>query len=236
MAHQMITVGGYVPGKILGLGAYGRVYHGTKSTAGQTFEAAIKEIWKNHPQLNAVASYEEEKSILQSCDHPNVVKLLHDEEQGDLLYLVLQFCNEGNLEQYLKREKFVPLESRLILCHDACQGLTYLHRKRILHRDLKPENLLIHHDQYGCSLILGDVGIGRFIPEGKTNQQATLTAGKGTPGWMAPEMHSVTSTTAHYNRECDIFGLGQCLAAILMHKEGEIVTPLEGIIMMVKHI
>ena len=234
MAHQMI--GGYKLSRGIAAGAYGRVFLGTKSTADKEEFAAIKQMFAPTGMNHVVESYEKEKSILKVCDHPNIVKLLHHEEQGDLLYLVLQYCNGESLRKYIETEKSVPFEIKLLFCHDACQGLMYLHSMKILHRDLKPDNLLIHQDPYGLSLILGDVGVGRYIPDGKTNEQATLTANKGTEDWMAPEMYAETGKIkAHYNRESDVFAMGLCLAAILVHKEGEPLRPLEGIRVITKH-
>ena len=229
MASKRVSVGGYSIGEELGRGTYSRVFLGTNSAEGQVEDklAAIKELWKGDTKVEVINSYKNELKILNTCNHPNIVKLLHHEEREHHLYLVLQFCNNGNLKQYMQVKKSVPLERRLLLSHDACQGLIYLHGKQILHRDLKPDNLLVHQDKYGLSLILGDVGIGRIIPDGKTNQQLTLSAGMGTPGWMAPENYS-DSERARYNRESDIYSLGLCLAAILIHEDGEPLCPFEG--------
>ena len=234
MASEGVKVGEYtiIYRKQLGSGSYSKVYLAKKSAAreGQVEEyAAIKEFWKKERRVDVHDSYKKELEILSTCDHPNIVKLLHHEVQDDHLYLVLFYCTKGNLEDYFQNETLIPLETRLIFCHDACQGLMYLHGKRIEHRDLKPENLLINQDNFGLSLLLGDVGVGRFLPDGKTNQQATQTAEKGTPSWMAPETYSQTQL-ARYNRQSDIFSLGLCLVAILTHKEGEkCMNPLEGI-------
>jgi serine/threonine protein kinase len=72
-------------------------------------------------------------------------------------------------------------------------GMAYLHSQSVLHRDLKPANVLV--DQAMRPRIC-DFGHSKVC-----GWNATQTAGRGTPLYMAPEMH----TEEHYGPPVDVF-------------------------------
>lgn len=80
-------------------------------------------------------------------------------------------------------------------------GVGYLHSKGLMHRDIKSENVLIDSDGY---LKIIDFGLAKQIIDGKESLEKT--AGRGTPGYMSPEV----STTGKYSYDADWWSVG-CL-------------------------
>ena len=62
------------------------------------------------------------------------------------LFIVMEFCEGGNLLQWIKRNrKHKMLNQKIILqmLQELCEAVHSCHQKRIIHRDLKPENVLL---------------------------------------------------------------------------------------------
>jgi serine/threonine protein kinase len=95
------------------------------------------------------------------------------------LNIVLEFAEEGSLEQRLKREGRFTEPTIASYLVQILQGLCYLHSKSIVHCDLKCANILVTASK---ELKLSDFGVSRSLHEGKLMQQVT-----GTPNWMSPE-------------------------------------------------
>jgi len=124
------------------------------------------------------------------------------------LCIVLEYCSEGDLEQYLsKNHPTLPVRINLLV--QLAQGLDYLHSIDMVHRDLKPENVLV---QPGPLLKISDFGLSKSLSE--SSRAYTKV---GTPYFMAPEV----MVHQPYGRPADIFSLGrfslfQSLPAIFM--------------------
>lgn len=80
-----------------------------------------------------------EVQVMMSVHHRNIVTL-HEtilSPECNTLYLVLEYCNNGDMETYIKkRGPLCENEARFFMEQLAC-GLLELHNKNIMHRDLK---------------------------------------------------------------------------------------------------
>ena len=74
-------------------------------------------------------------------------------------YVIQEFCEDGDLEKYLKKNKFLPEELAKKILIDILKGFTELVKLGIIHRDLKPENILINKGVFK----LADFGFSRHI-------------------------------------------------------------------------
>ena len=85
---------------------------------------------------------------LNDTNHPNIVKLVDKKETSKDIYLVLEYCNGGNLEdfsdKYFKENK-LPLTEEIVqyIMRQVINTLKYLHQKKIIFRNIKPSKLLI---------------------------------------------------------------------------------------------
>lgn len=155
---------------VIGQGAYGIVYSGTRRSNGQT--VAIKRIpfADSSPEGGVPCNVIREISLLRELDHPNVVRLLDVMQAASCggLHLIFEFV-EHDLKTYMDRQQKVnrrsqtsqhqqlnqqPGErpSRIGLPRSTVRnflkqilaGIHYCHTHRILHRDLKPHNVSLY--------------------------------------------------------------------------------------------
>ena len=85
--------------------------------------------------------------IHRGLRNENIVKFYKVFEENNKIYLVLEYCNHGNLFYYLhKYKRFSEIEAFKFF-KATVLAIKYLHDRNIVHRDLKPENLLLSKDK-----------------------------------------------------------------------------------------
>ncbi|XP_057582336.1 mitogen-activated protein kinase kinase kinase kinase 2 isoform X3 [Hippopotamus amphibius kiboko] len=193
----------------VGAGTYGDVY---KARDTVTSELAAVKIVKLDPG-DDISSLQQEITILRECRHPNVVAYIGSYLRNDRLWICMEFCGGGSLQEIYHATG--PLEERQIayVCREALKGLHHLHSQGKIHRDIKGANLLL--------TLQGDVKLADFGVSGElTASVAKRRSFIGTPYWMAPEVAAV-ERKGGYNELCDIWALG--ITAIEL---GELQPPL----------
>ncbi|MBV99242.1 Mitogen-activated protein kinase kinase kinase kinase 2, partial [Eschrichtius robustus] len=177
-----------------------------------TSELAAVKIVKLDPG-DDISSLQQEITILRECRHPNVVAYIGSYLRNDRLWICMEFCGGGSLQEIYHATG--PLEERQIayVCREALKGLHHLHSQGKIHRDIKGANLLL--------TLQGDVKLADFGVSGElTASVAKRRSFIGTPYWMAPEVAAV-ERKGGYNELCDIWALG--ITAIEL---GELQPPL----------
>lgn len=155
-----------------------------------------------------------EVSILQSLDHPYIVKLLDVfVRPGKAVYLVMELLQGGDLfDRIVRKGRYSELESRRVM-RRMLAALHYLHQQRdIVHRDLKPENILCVSKSDDITVKLTDFGLAKSITEDG------LKTFCGTPQYFAPEVLSRRTSvagTGRYGKEADIWSLGVILYILI---------------------
>ncbi|KAM5247875.1 mitogen-activated protein kinase kinase kinase kinase 2 isoform 2-T2 [Ctenodactylus gundi] len=193
----------------VGAGTYGDVY---KARDTVTSELAAVKIVKLDPG-DDISSLQQEITILRECHHPNVVAYIGSYLRNDRLWICMEFCGGGSLQEIYHATG--PLEEQQIayVCREALKGLHHLHSQGKMHRDIKGANLLL--------TLQGDVKLADFGVSGElTASVAKRKSFIGTPYWMAPEVAAV-ERKGGYNELCDIWALG--ITAIEL---GELQPPL----------
>eukprot|EP00002_Diphylleia_rotans_P015588 TRINITY_DN3017_c0_g1_i1.p1 TRINITY_DN3017_c0_g1~~TRINITY_DN3017_c0_g1_i1.p1 ORF type:complete len:865 (-),score=179.82 TRINITY_DN3017_c0_g1_i1:184-2778(-) len=176
---------------VLGKGAFGVVYSGT---LWQIEEVAIKRI-----RLRTKRQYEDVKAefrILSSLNHPNVVRVYGVCSHNSELFLVMDKCPGGTLEDYFRVNTHLTWKQKLNYAVDVGKGLNFLHRRGIIHRDIKLSNMLIR----GSVALLADFGLSRSTEYAE--------AGEGTPLYMAPELTKKGQRGTH---KVDVYAFGIAL-------------------------
>eukprot|EP01088_Endostelium_zonatum_P016358 TRINITY_DN439_c1_g1_i1.p1 TRINITY_DN439_c1_g1~~TRINITY_DN439_c1_g1_i1.p1 ORF type:complete len:610 (-),score=176.21 TRINITY_DN439_c1_g1_i1:20-1849(-) len=188
------TVGDYhSKGQRIGKGSFASVYLGYKvsptSPAPNNNEVAIKvvDVELLSKQSSKLRKHlESEIQIMKSLKHPNIVEMKEVYFEDDEIYMVLEYCRQGDLYSYLKQHKILPESQAQSLFFQLSEGLKLLRSRNIIHRDLKPQNLLLTPSSTHPSiptLKIADFGFARFMdPE---SVAATLC---GSPLYMAPEI------------------------------------------------
>ena len=101
-----------------------------------------------------------EKHILTSCDHPNILKCYFIFKDHSYLYFGVQYAVGGDLFTHLRKcRKFDEKTSRFY-ASQMLSCIDYLHSSNIIYRDLKPENILVASNGY---IKLADFGFAKQI-------------------------------------------------------------------------
>ncbi|KAK6637873.1 hypothetical protein RUM44_008295 [Polyplax serrata] len=212
----METVGDYeyTSKDLIGHGAFAVVFKG-RHRSNPNFVVAIKSITKKNLAKSQNLLGKEIKILkeLTELHHENVVALLDCKETPLNVFLVMEYCNGGDLADYLNAKGTLSEDTiRLFLCQLA-GAMKALHEKGVVHRDLKPQNILLSHNRKSnpphpqdIKLKIADFGFARFLQDGV--MAATLC---GSPMYMAPEV----IMSLQYDAKADLWSLGtivfQCL-------------------------
>uniref|UniRef100_A0A6P3ZL91 non-specific serine/threonine protein kinase n=1 Tax=Ziziphus jujuba TaxID=326968 RepID=A0A6P3ZL91_ZIZJJ len=167
----------------LGEGGYGSVYKG-KLRSGRFVAIKMLEKSKANGQ-----DFINEVSTIGRIHHVNVVQLVGFCAKGSKRALVYDFMPNGSLDKYLFSEEGISSLDCKTMCEISCGvacGIEYLHRgcnMQILHFDIKPHNILLDENFIPK---VSDFGLARLSPLG--NSIVSLTAARGTMGYIAPEL------------------------------------------------
>jgi serine/threonine protein kinase len=194
-------VPGYDLTRFLGSGAYGEVWIGLDRNTGR--QVAVK-FYQHRGGVDwALLSREVEKLVLLSADR-YVVQLLDVGWQADPPFYVMEYIENGSLEQLIQKNEVRTVEQTVELFREIVVGLNHAHAKGILHCDLKPANVLLDQD---AQPRLADFGQSRL-----TNEQ---TPSLGTLFYMAPEQADLKAVP---DARWDVYALGAILYCMLVGK------------------
>ncbi|XP_020924604.1 serine/threonine-protein kinase Nek4 isoform X8 [Sus scrofa] len=187
--------------RVVGRGSYGEVTLVRHRRDGRQY--VIKKLNLQNASSRERRAAEQEAQLLSQLKHPNIVTYKESWEGGDgLLYIVMGFCEGGDLYRKLKEQKgrLLPESQVVEWFVQIAMALQYLHEKHILHRDLKTQNVFLTRTNI---IKVGDLGIARVL-ENHCDMASTLI---GTPYYMSPELFS----NKPYNYKSDVWALGCCV-------------------------
>ncbi|KAK5997412.1 Serine/threonine-protein kinase ksp1 [Cladobotryum mycophilum] len=202
-------------------GSFGMVFLAQDLFTNQT--VAIKCLTKrsapNDAGLDLAVDDRSEEFALHNglASHPNIVNLLDKFETDSHLYLVMEFCSQGDLYEAI-RNGHGPLQTEHVrqFMLELVDAVAYIHSKGVFHRDIKPENIFLTQDG---AMKLGDFGLA-------TTDKWSYETTVGSDRYMAPEQFD--SAGAGYSpAEADIWAIGICLLNILFSRN-PFTTPTEA--------
>lgn len=181
------------------------------------YVAALKVIANAAPQHPLVrARFRRETRAAVAVRHPNVVATYGGRCTSSASYLVMEYVEGDDLDDWLKRYDELPLNWCCEVARQAALGLEHIHRQGIVHRDIKPNNLLIvaRSPRETPQVKIADLGAA-CIKSGFGEAQTPLTSVNqflGTPNFVAPEQVLNARDVDH---RADIFSLGCTLFKLL---------------------
>ena len=178
--QEHVTPSNFVCLAQLGKGSFGEVYLVQKVESSEQY--AMKVLRKERIMGQNLLKYAiAERNVLSGSNHPFIVKLSYAFQTSTKLFLVLEYCPNGDLAKHLVFEKrFKEPRAKFYIC-EVLLALENLHKRDIIFRDLKPDNVVLDKEGH-CKLT--DFGLSK---EG-VNENAYAQSFCGSIAYLAPEM------------------------------------------------
>ena len=222
----------------IGKGSASNVYLAVNEKTNELF--AIKQIsFEKITDKSSMENFKRELKLLNSFNNENIIKILGIEKTKNNIYLVLEYCNGGNLMEYKKyyeyhyKKQMNELYIQKIL-KQIINGLEYMHHKKIVHRDIKLDNIVINFSKFPKKLKdkneiispikleqtsldddfqikIADLGYAKDL-----SIDLTASTFCGTPITMAPETMENQFNENKYNTKADLWSLGAITYELLI--------------------
>ncbi|ESN99263.1 hypothetical protein HELRODRAFT_67067, partial [Helobdella robusta] len=165
---------------------------------------AIKIIDKNRLDEDNLKKIYREVQILKLLDHPHIIKLYQVMETANMLYIVSEYAENGEMFEYIAKSGRLSEMEAFSKFKQIVESVEYCHKNHVVHRDLKAENLLLDADM---NIKIADFGFGNFF---MTNQH--LSTWCGSPPYAAPE---VFEGQKYLGPRVDVWSLGVILYVLV---------------------
>lgn len=172
------TVNNYILNDVIGRGGFAVVYKASHVKYSMDF--AIKVMSRSNHSHNNISSFEAEVNSLTKLDHPNVIRLYDYFIDKKNLFLVLEYCSGGTLEDLISRNEDIYMYDKIKICSQIISALKYCNSMSIAHHDIKTSNILF--DSNG-RVKVADFGLSELI-----GTEKHLKEFRGTLKYLAPEI------------------------------------------------
>ena len=217
--------------QVLGEGSFGFVAK-VKSRLNHKIYAMKQIDFSTVKDKKIILLCENETKLLSKLNHSLITKYFKSIREGERLYIIMEFMDNGDLGGLLKASKILkkPIEEEKLfeIFIQSMKSLAYIHKKKLIHRDIKPENLFISIDG---TVKLGDFGVSASIVDknkksenyqnkndyknlnqiNKDNLKFSILGEiecnntvVGTPPFMSPEMLN----EMQYDLKTDVYSMG----------------------------
>ncbi|XP_063444580.1 maternal embryonic leucine zipper kinase-like [Mytilus trossulus] len=187
----------------IGSGGFAKVKLGYHSLTGE--KVAIK-IMDKRALGDDLPRVKTEIEAMKHLCHQHICKLYQVIETEQKVYMILEYCPEGELFDYIVSKDRLAEDEARIFFRQIVSAVAYIHSQGYAHRDLKPENLLLDEDQ---NLKLIDFGLCAKPQGGMENHLYTCC---GSPAYAAPEL---ISGKEYIGSQADLWSMGILLYALL---------------------
>jgi serine/threonine protein kinase len=203
--HVPKQIGHYVLGQVIGRGATSVVFSATDRQTGKEYAMKVMSRFDLDGQ-GLLQHIERELSIIQTLHHSNIIEFHELVRDSDLLFVVLEKCDGGDLFEYMLDWHTRDMDTVKRLFRDIVLAVQYLHQQGIAHNDIKPENIIL--DANGRAK-LTDFGFA------KCSEIAGDEEKLGTLVYMAPEL---LKRGAFNTQKADIWSLGIVLYTMMVSR------------------
>jgi tousled-like kinase len=227
---------------LLGKGGFSEVWKAMDMTDLKEVAVKVHQLnpsWTEEKKHSYIKHVTREYTIHREMKHPRVVQLYEVFEiDVNSFATVLEYCRGIDLDEKLKRMKFIPEKDAKAILLQILSGLKYLNtpsdispsvdngahpreavssrRKAVIHFDLKPANILF--DEMGDAKIT-DFGLSKIIEDTMDNDATSLeltTQGAGTYWYLPPECFQAENS--RISPKVDVWSLGVIYYQVLFGK------------------
>jgi serine/threonine protein kinase len=202
-------VGQYILFKKLGEDHSGVVYLAKKNNTEKLY--AVRQMDRHNIQNNKILSelLKVEVSVMHNINHPNILHLFEFTESINSYYLIMDYCDMGDLEEHMKKTSKDGFKEELSVYYlkQIMNGFKELRKNKIIHRDLKLSNIFLKSDG---TVVIGNL---RFAKIGIEMTVAKI----GTVLTMAPELISPSESASYYSKT-DLWSIGVVFYHMLQGK------------------
>ena len=150
---------GYQLHERIGLGAYSECFKVYSSKYKQLFACKVMNINNNYT-ANQLQLFNNEFTALGTVLHSNIVHIYDTFVTDSHLYMILEYCQNGDLANYVKVSGPIKGQILLVYTRQILEALAFLESKHISHNDIKPSNIFIDSTM---RVKLGDFGLSQKI-------------------------------------------------------------------------
>lgn len=151
-----------------------------------------------------------EIQILQTLDHPHILKLYEYFEDEKNVYLITEICKGGELFDKIVAQDYFKEDYAKKVFQQILKAINYCHAQNVAHRDLKPENFLFDGDGEDAGIKVIDFGLSKICYNKNIGKIEKMKTRAGTPYYISPEV-----LAGNYDRSCDLWSAG-CILYILL--------------------
>ncbi|CAF2285406.1 unnamed protein product [Brassica napus] len=192
--------GKYELGKLLGCGAFAKVYHARDRRTGQSVAVKILNKKKLLANPTLVNNVKREISIMRRLSHPYIVRLHEVMATKGKIFFTMEFVKGGELFNKISKHGRLSEDLARRYFQQLISAVGYCHAHGVYHRDLKPENLLV--DENG-NLKVTDFGLSALTDQ--IRPDGLLHTLCGTPAYVAPE---ILSKKGYEGAKVDVWSCG----------------------------
>ena len=204
--------------KRLGGGAFGEVFKVRSKKNNKVY--ALKKVdlltLKKKQGQKALDLTMNETKFLEKLSHPHIIKYYKKFIEGEYLYIIIEFVENGDLEGFMEAHKIfnkkIEEEEIWNIFLQCMEALAYVHSMGVIHRDIKPANLLLDNNMI---VKLGDFGVSTVKTDKSQYSDATYDMFEGdekmqyggtcvgTKEYMAKEVK-----LSDYDQKADVYSMG----------------------------
>lgn len=153
------------------------------------------------------AVWRKEWEVMKGLRHPLLPVITDFIDEGEDKYLVMEYIEGQNLEEYIREKGRVGQEQAVRWALELADVLIYFHERKspIIYRDMKPSNIMVDKD--------GKIHLVDFGTAWLPYRDGQESKGAGTYGYAAPEQMSGGWGGA--DERSDVYGLGATLYHML---------------------
>lgn len=195
-AKNMQALEEYRVKEYIGKGGFAYVYHIIRKIDEKSFAVKIYSKTDSKSSKKRTEGLRKESDILRSLRHPFILSFLEYKESSTHIFIIMEYCNGGDVLKFLARNSLRPANERFELdevkiasvVRNILLALSFIHDQRKVHRDIKPENILLQVDYDTREIIsakIGDFGLCAQLDNPFVSQ---LKRRCGSWAYAAPEL------------------------------------------------